>query len=294
MRASLVTLLSALVAPTLAWPAPLPPEVVAMVRAASEDELDTVAKVARKAYPQAATEVDLLVSQLRKGRQQLRQQRLGELTFLEGWSGEGSVGGYRSTGNSDESGVNLGVRLDREGLSTRHHFDALMEIQSRDGERSLERYQAGYQLDLVFSPLWYGYGQFQWERDRFAGIVRRFTESLGSGWVVMDEDDMRLALEAGPALRQTEFVGGTRRNEFSAKFDLSFRWQLTGRTRFSEEASAIVGLNNSTFVSTTAFTARLISDLSGRVSFLWRHETEPLFGRENTDTLSRASLVYSF
>lgn len=293
MRASLLSL-ALLTVGTAASAAPLPRGVVEMMTAATPDQIDTVADVARKTYPDSTDEVDALVETIAARRQTARKERLGQLAFHRGWSGEGSVGGYRSRGNSDESGLNIGIKLDRDGIRIRHHIDAAMELQSKEGERSLERYAAGYQLDLVFSPLRYGYAQFQWEQDRFAGLAERFTESLGTGWVVADSDDLRLALEAGPALRQTQFTDGTRENNFNAKFDLSLRWALSSRTRFTEEASAIVGFGNNTFLSNTAFTTRLIRDLSGRISFLWRHETEPLFGREETDTLTRASLVYAF
>ena len=51
---------------------------------------------------------------------------------------------------------------------------------------------------------------------------------------------------------------------------------------------------NSSLFSKSAATARLAGDLSARFSFDVLHETEPPVGRERTDTISRASLVYGF
>ncbi len=46
--------------------------------------------------------------------------------------------------------------------------------------------------------------------------------------------------------------------------------------------------------STTALTTRLTGSLAARFSVNVRYESDPPLGREQTDTTTRASLVYSF
>src|SRR3546814_10813570 len=74
---------------------------------------------------------------------------------------------------------------------------------------------------------------------------------------------------------------------------MAFRWDITPRLGFSQDASAFLA-DNSSFVSTSALTTRLFGALSSRLSFDVRHETEPPAGSVKTDTVSRVTLLYSF
>ncbi|MEO0499919.1 MAG: DUF481 domain-containing protein, partial [Pseudomonadota bacterium] len=51
---------------------------------------------------------------------------------------------------------------------------------------------------------------------------------------------------------------------------------------------------NSSFYSRSAATATILGDLAARLSFDIMHETDPPPTQENTDTITRASLVYEF
>src|SRR3546814_10340233 len=73
---------------------------------------------------------------------------------------------------------------------------------------------------------------------------------------------------------------------------MAFRWDITPRLGFSQDASAFLA-DNSSFVSTSALTTRLFGALSSRLSFDVRHETEPPAGSVKTDTVSRVTLVRS-
>src|SRR3546814_4783412 len=80
-------------------------------------------------------------------------------------------------------------------------------------------------------------------------------------------------MDGGPAFRQTAFIASGEEKELSGRASMAFRWDITPRLGFSQDASAFLA-DNSSFVSTSALTTRLFGALSSRLSFDVRHETE--------------------
>lgn len=275
----------------------LPAPVAAMLQMAATTnggaDLDAVASVAKSTYPQFAAEISAMVGSFKKEKEESRRRQLAEQNYFEGWTGSAEAGFTHTTGNTDESGYLLQLDTQREGITTRHKVRALMDRQSKNGGLTRARSLANYQIDRKFGESISAYGLFGWERDRFAGYERRFTQSLGIGYRVLESDDMRLLLNAGPAFRQTSFVDGTSENNVAARGSIAYRWTILPRVTLTEDASVIFD-TGSTIMSTTSLTTKLLGALSARVSYDIIHERDPLPGRQRTDTSSRLSLVYSY
>lgn len=281
----------------------LPAPVAEMIRAAEPGQLDTIAALARRTQPQAMAEIDALVSEIRAVQEAEKQRRriLATQGFTNGWEGEAALGATFTTGNTDQQGASGKIDLVKQGLTWRHRLFAEADFQESDGERTRERYGASYQADHRFSPRFYTFGFVGWENDRFAGFSRRFTESAGFGWIAAERPRLRLALEGGPALRQTRFVfdelepdADRSRNELSVRGKTNLRWTIVGDLIFTEDAGFIVGSGNDTLFANSALTTKLVGSLSTRLSFDVKHETDPPDDRVKTDTVTRASLVYKF
>ena len=235
----------ALGAPTAALAEPIPASVAAMIEAASKDpaNLKVVADIAKQTNPGSAAEIDARLGEIAAAAEAARVEKLSSQTFFEGWTGEGEAGGFVSTGNAEETGVAIGLGLKKESLKWRHRVDGIADYRSTDGTTTKERYFLGYEGNDKFTDRFYAIGAVSWEKDVFAGIDSRFSESLGLGYRVID-----------------------------AYFDSQ----------------------SNTIESTTALTTRLSGALAARASFNIRTESDPPLGREQTDTTTRAALVYSF
>lgn len=273
-----------------------PPGIEAMLRAAKPGELATVAKVAKRVEPQSARAIDKLVANLKKERAAAKRERLAALGYFEGWNGEGALGGSISTGNTDELGLSASLELGREGIEWDHELQLAADFRETNDIRTRERFFAQYigRYDLS-RDLYFAFGALSFERDRFSGISWRFTESLGVGYRIARSDTLRWLVEGGPALRQTKFTNGERENQLELLGRTDIEWKIAETVMLSEEAGFLVGGGgNNSFFSKSAATAQLIGDLSARLSFDILHETSPPAGREETDTITRASLVYDF
>jgi putative salt-induced outer membrane protein len=290
--------------------AEIPPAIEAMIREAARNgekgTLEAVVKVAKATNPNDADAIGALGSALWaevETRQKVeREAQLASMRFFEGWTGQGQFGFGLTSGNTEETSAVFGVSLERQNLRTRHKLSALLDYLRTNGITARQRYAFDYAINYTVSDGLYLVGTFGWERDRFSGYARRFTESVGIGYRALATDSMTLDLEGGPAFRQALYtdaqladVGNNGQlNEIGARGSLAYKWTISDVTTFTQNASVVNGENNTTVISTTAFTTKLIGKLSTRLSFNLQNESNPLENRKPTDTTTRATLVYSF
>lgn len=289
-------LLAALCAAQPLLAEPIPPAVEEMIRQASADELGTVEKVARRAAPESAKEIAALARELRSERKRAEEARIAQQGFFDGWTGEGALGGSISSGNTDEIGASASLDLDKRTTNWEHDLRLAFDYLETNGEARRERIYAAYTGRMNLSGrAFFSFGLLSFERDRFSGIDSRFTESLGLGYRLYDESNFSWSVEAGPALRQTDFSDGETENKLDVLGKTDLQWKPSSTLTLSQGAGFVWSDGgNSSLFSKSAATARLSGHLSARFSVDVLHETDPPNGREKTDTISRASLVYGF
>lgn len=255
-------------------------------------KIDAVVAIAKETNKGAEAEIDRVVADIADAKAAKREDDLRSAGFFEKWEGSGQLGAAVSTGNSKTKSLTAGIALERNGIQWRHRADALVDIVDNDGGTNQERILAGYQLDYKFSRRLYAWGRFEYERNREAGIKRRFAESAGLGWRAVDGTKVKWDLEAGPALRQTRFVAFDE-SEFAGRGASRFAWALSETTVFTND-TAIFFSGSSSLNNTAALTAKLFGALSARASFNLAWEEEPPLGLESLDTTTRFTLVYDF
>jgi putative salt-induced outer membrane protein len=275
-------------------PEPIVRLITEAARTGDPAKLDQAAALAKNAYPGSAAEIDSLVANLRAEAEAARINRLQQEGFLEGWSGEGEVGAAQTTGNSRNTTIAAGIKLNRNGIDWQHHFVGLVDYQHSNGRTTANRELASYEADYRFSPLFFANGLVQWEQDPFAGFNHRFTETVGAGLIIVTDQVVSWQVSGGPAWRQTSFIMGHSESDISARAATQFIWHIAAATAFTEDAGLYVGGRDATYYSTTAITTSIFGSLSARLSFNINIESNPPPGIENTSTISRATLVYSF
>ena len=279
-------------------PPPLPPTIKAMLDAAmasgNEGEVATVAKYARAAAPDAAPAITAAIDHWRKDRSAKREETLRNAGVFDLWQGRAELGGYLTTGNTQDTGLSSTIDLSRETLRWRHKIHLAADYKKSAGVISREHYLAGYEPNFKVSPRGYVYGAGKFESDRFLGYTDRYSASIGAGYSAIKKPGVTLDLELGPAYRDTSFTDRTRESSVAARGSLDFDLRLSRAISVSQDASAYFQHYNSTVSSTTALNAKLIGPLAARFSYVVQYESMPSIGRVGVDTTSRASLAYSF
>ncbi|WP_454280945.1 DUF481 domain-containing protein [Sphingomonas sp. Marseille-Q8236] len=279
-------------------PALIPPQIRAMLEAAiasgNENDITTVVRYARNAVPEAADAIDAMADVWRDEKTASRSRTLREATFFDLWHGRVELGGFATTGNSQNIGLTGVVDLTREGLQWRHKLHLQGDYQESFDVTSREHYVASYEPNLKLNANNYVYGAAQYESDRFLGYFNRFSASAGAGYSAIRKPNMTLDVELGPAFRHTEFTDDRIESALAARGNLNFTWKLTPAISFNQTASAYLQRFNSTVGTNSALNAKVFGPLSAQFSYNVQYESEPPLGRQTTDTITRASVVYSF
>lgn len=266
----------------------------AAIQSGNDSDVAVVVKYARAADPLSGDAVYGIAQRWRAEREAARQAVIRQASFLNLWTGKAELGGFIATGNSETAGGSAVLALNREGLDWRHKFHAQADYQESLGTTTREHYLASYEPNYKFGERAYAYGAVQYESDRFLGYDDRFSASAGAGYSAIKNSAMQLDLELGPAYRHTAFTDETVQSSFAARGSLDFRWRILSGLSLTQAASAYIQRYNSTLNGTTALNAKLLGPLSAQLSYNVQYESMPPVGRETTDTISRASLVYSF
>src|SRR5690242_1408443 len=284
--------------PQVSSGAPIPPDIQDMLDAAiasgSDSEVSVVAKYAVKAAPQSAKTINDTVTAWREAQTAAHEAKVEAADFLDLWSGKATLGGWMTTGNSQNIGLTAAVDLDREGLQWRHKLHLQADYQESLHVTTREHYLASYEPNYKVDERSYVYGNLQYESDRFLGYYNRYSASVGAGYTAIKNPRMRLDLELGPAYRYTNFTDTRNENNIATRGSLDFSWKVTPAISITQQADAYFERFNSTVTGTTALNAKLFGPLSAQFSYNVQYESMPPSGNESTDTTSRASLVYTF
>ncbi|PZQ22550.1 MAG: DUF481 domain-containing protein [Sphingopyxis macrogoltabida] len=283
----------------------LPESVRAMLDAAiaggKDADVETVARLARKTYPDGAPEVDRILADYRDTRTKARaaqtaaaRARLAQAKFWQNWKGEGQIGATLATGNTRSRGLSAGLALARKGIDWDNKFRAQADYQRSNGRTSVERFLVEVEPRYKLGARAFAYGLGRWEQDEILGYDTRWSVSGGFGYKLIDSKTMSLSLKGGPAWRRTDFVRGDRDSELTGLAGVDFGWQLSPTLRLTQAASTTLGEENSQTSALTALNAKLTGALSARLAYSAEIDTNPPPGIEKLDTLTRFTLVYGF
>ncbi|WP_120078488.1 DUF481 domain-containing protein [Aurantiacibacter odishensis] len=314
-----MTKLPLLAIPALLLSAPaaaeLPQAARTMIEAAiasgDAERVEAVVATARAAFPDDAGEIDAIWSQYRAEQAEIaaaqaaqEEAELRQAGLFENWNGEGQIGAFQSSGNTDEFGVTAALALEREGIDWEHRLRLTADYRRLNGATSREQFLARYEPRYQINERLFAYGLAQYERDRRQGYSARYALSGGIGYKVIDEENMELSIKAGPAYRVTNFTDGTSASRLAGLFGADFAWDISDNLKFTQDASStvetggqalvIVDSTNTSIAATTGLEAGLTDALSTRLSWTIEYDSNPPAGAVKTDTLSRFTLVYGF
>ena len=295
--------------------AELPDPVRAMVDAAiatgDKAKVAAVIDIAKATNPDDVEELNALHDTFKNSRAEAErlaaaeeQRRIREAGLLANWRGQGQIGAFQSSGNTESIGLTAALSLTRQGIDWTHKMKLSADYQRTDGATSRKQWLASYEPRYQLSSRAFTYGLAQFENNRFQGFTGRYALSGGFGWKLVDERDMNLSIKLGPAYRRTEFVDGTTDNNLAALFGVDFDWQLADKIKLTNDTSAttegggqalvFVDSENISLSALTGLEAKINSSLSTRLSYSVEYNSNPPVGSVKTDTLARFTLVYGF
>ena len=295
--------------------AELPQGARAMIDAAiasgDEKKVATVIGLARSTWPEERSTIDAINDQWkitlaarRAAEAEAERTALINADMFDRWTGEGELGAFQSSGNTESVGVAAALRLDREGIDWTHSIRLRADYQRQNGSTSREQFAASYEPRWQFDENIFAYGLAQYERDRIQGFSSRYSVSGGLGYRILDNPKLKLSLKAGPAYRVTDFTDGTSADRLAGLVGIDFDWQMLDRLKLTQDVEALAETGgeatlifdgaNTTINLVTGLDFRVSNRLRSRLSYKVEYDSNPPAGSEGTDTLTRATLIYGF
>ena len=208
----------------------------------------------------------------------------------------GDLGIVSTAGNTDLTTINIGeeVRWRRGPLTLGQTF-ALVYGRS-DGETTSSLWRGGVRGEYALSDDVAGYVLVGYDRDRFAGIARRFEEGTGVTLGLLRRPRDQLEAEVGFSLVQQRSTLATRDNFASSRAAATYEHRFTKETYLRQALEATANLEAASdyrLTSETALVAPLSSRLALKISYVVRFDHRPEPGFRTTDRLLTSGLQLS-
>ncbi len=233
--------------------------------------------------------------------------------ILSGWSGEASLTGSKTTGNTDTTDVGLALNLQKESDKWRHTFNASADFGEADDVRNKQRFTLGYQIDRDLSDRLYVYGNADWFLDDFGAFDTGYFLGTGLGYKLVEPTPLGWDVEAGVGYRsqsprELDVPSEITQADFDMRdlagdFDTQNELALRGASKLTYDFNDSVSLYNNSEViwsesdtylwNEIGITANLSGNLAARASYRIDHHTDVIAPTENTDTITRFGIVYT-
>jgi putative salt-induced outer membrane protein len=218
------------------------------------------------------------------------------IAHAEPWSGEFALGYLATTGNSDTSSVNAKGALVYAAERWKNTLTASAINTYADRESSAENYAATEQADFNFTPRDYAFVALEWNKDLFAAIRERTSETTGYGRHVLVGPAHLLDLELGAGARQLQTNDHPREREsdFIGRAALKYQWNITQTATLHQSLKVEAGESNTYTESVTRLKLSIIGNLFANLSYTLKNNSNTAPDTEQTDTETAVTLSYQF
>ena len=228
---------------------------------------------------------------------------MAQSSLLQGWSGEASANGSRTTGNTDTLDFGLGLKLAKTSDKWAHKFNANADFGEVNNISTRERFDLGYQIDRNITDRLYVFGNADYFSDQFGAFQDGYFVGGGLGYKVFLPDPIGWALEGGAGFRSQQeqdtldanlmIINGNRSNEFALRGASDFDFKFNENVSFFNDTEIIWSSSDTYVWNEAGITAQLLGNLSARASYRVDYHSNPPVGAVSTDTISRIGVVYT-
>lgn len=210
------------------------------------------------------------------------------------WAGKASLGYLATSGNTENSTLNTAVEVSYSTDNWVHSANAFALNASENELTTAEAYEFGWKSERRISDHDFLFARAKWRKDLFGAYATQFSQTLGYGRRLIDNDAHKLNAEVGVGARQSELQDTTEENETVFTGGLYYTWQLSDTAQFRQSLSIESGDENRYTESVTALSAKLLGDLALVASYTIKHNSDVPPLTEKSDRYTALSLEYSF
>jgi len=210
------------------------------------------------------------------------------------WSGKATLGYLATSGNTENSTLNASFELGYTSGKWAHLLKAAAITASDSEGSTAEAYDVGWKSERRISDHDFLFGRLDWRKDIFGAYDTQFSQTVGYGRRLIDNDEHKLNAELGVGARQSSLHIGIDEDETIFTAGAYYRWQFSETAEFRQDLKVEAGESNTYAESVTAISARLVGDLALVASYTIKNNSDVPPLTEKTDTFTALSFEYAF
>lgn len=218
------------------------------------------------------------------------------------WSGNVAFGYLSTSGNTEDTSVELDLNVIYTVKPWTHEFKARAYGASKNEDATAEAYKAGWKSKYDFTEFDYAFGALDWNKDRFSGYERQSFATAGYGRRILNSDEFVLNVEVGAGYtkqRSAEVAGpplvpALSTDGAAGTLGGDFTWNFSDSASFVQTLYVFTASDNTFWESVSKVKAALTGSLSLAVGYTVKQNSDVPLGTKKKDTLTSITLDYAF
>ncbi len=166
-----------------------------------------------------------------------------------------------------------------------------------EDELKAQSFLAVFRAQRSLTPKLAAYGQYGYQRDRFAGILNRNAVEGGLAYTWVDRDPHKLVVDAGLGYAHEGRLTGEDLSTATLATGAAYRLKFSENSELTEDGRFVFSLSDGDdwrFANLVAVTAKMTTIFSLKVSNGIRYVNAPVIGFDSTDIITAVALVAKF
>jgi putative salt-induced outer membrane protein YdiY len=215
------------------------------------------------------------------------------------FSMDGEFGFISTSGNTETTSIKAKLSAHQElemwsndfKLEGLYKKDEVSEVSQTTAQKYFLSGQGNYKLT---NPDHRIFGFASYEDDRFSSFDYQSTIAAGWSQKVWQDDASKLNYSIGPGYSFAKRENGESENGAIVRASVNYQLKISETAQFKQLVSTEVGSDNTKSKSESSVSAKISDGFSLKVSLVLDHNSDVPDGKENLDTQTAVTLVYTF
>lgn len=215
------------------------------------------------------------------------------------FSMDGEFGFISTSGNTETTSIKAKLSAHQElemwsndfKLEGLYKKDEVSEVSQTTAQKYFLSGQGNYKLT---NPDHRIFGFASYEDDRFSSFDYQSTVAAGWSQKVWQDDTSKLNYSIGPGYSFAKRQTGENENGAIVRASMNYQLKISETAQFKQLVSTEVGSDNTKSKSESSVSAKISDGFSLKVSLVLDHNSDVPDGKENLDTQTAVTLVYTF
>lgn len=212
-----------------------------------------------------------------------------------GWKGEGALGFTSTSGNTDSETLTANLGIARESGQWKHTAGLKVIQAETDNQESADSIVLTARSEYALSDKSYVFGKIRHEDDEFSGFEYQNSIAFGIGSRLIADEQHFLDVSVGLGARSLKDAqSGETEEDGIVTADLIYEYTISETGKFGQTISIEEGEENTHTESETSLKLQIDGNLSAKLAYLIKRNSEVPANTEKTDKITTISLVYGF